>query len=70
MTSRFLTIAAALVLIGAAAAPGARAQETGHPHDHAANPLKGPVVAGVPAPDVATVAWAGSSPPTATSTDR
>lgn len=56
MPSRFLDTTATLALLLAAAASGAAAQE-GHTHDHAVSSLTGPVVSGIPAPGVETVAW-------------
>lgn len=57
MAHRCFTIATALALFLSAGAATALAQEPEHGHDHGVSSLKGPVVAGVPAPDVATVPW-------------
>ena len=50
-------------LLGATAmvapASPAIAQENGHPHDHATNEVRGPVVSGVPTFDVEVVTWVG-----------
>lgn len=45
-------------MLGASVAP-AIGQENGHPHDHATNELRGPVVSGVPAVGLEVVAWVG-----------